>query len=362
MSNRQKVCAIALYMLVLLLGCQFATQITAAALQYDPALADNGVIYAGENMTLYQPLAYFRWRMLYRAYMPDAFSEGLAVLGILLAGGMVLLLCCAAAAAKKEKSAYGTAHFADRKEIEDCGLLKNKGVFLGTFEGQFLRDDSDTHLLIFAPTRSGKGVGSIIPTAITWPGSMIFTDLKGELWNITAGCRQKILHNLVFKFQPSSEDTAHFNPMQEMRIRTKHEIADVDNLLQIFVDSQPSAKGSDMNYWNQSAKILLRAVMLHLLYTDPDASFPDINSFLFGKADYLLETVPAEERNALGDEDIAEIVNAPVKARLAYIRDYEHKQDLQWFQEYYKNEFKGDKALHPQIVSACNDLINREEK
>lgn len=349
-------------MLVLLAACQYATQITAANLHYDPALAENGLVYAGNTLNIYQPMAYFQWRVLYRAYAPEAFSSGMTVLYVVAAAGIVLILACCAAAGKKAKSAYGTAKFADKEEIKACGLLTNKGVFLGTFEGEFLRDDSDTHLLIFAPTRSGKGVGSIIPTAITWPGSMIFTDLKGELWNITAGCRQKILHNLVFKFQPSSADTVHFNPMSEMRIRTEHEIADVDNLLQIFVDSQPSSKGSDMNYWNQSAKILLRAVMLHLLYTKPDASFPDINTFLFGRADFLLDTVPPEEREVMEEDVISEIVNAPVKARLAYIRDYEHKHDLEWFKTYYKGEFSGDRALHPQIVSACNDLINREDK
>jgi type IV secretion system protein VirD4 len=66
-----------------------------------------------------------------------------------------------------------------------------------------------TNTLMIAPTRSGKGVGSIIPTCLNFPGSMIIFDLKGELFFTTAGFRQK--------FSPISKNTICFKPLEEVQ-------------------------------------------------------------------------------------------------------------------------------------------------
>ena len=76
----------------------------------------------------------------------------------------------------KRTITYGSARWATRQEIRDARLLGPEGVVLGKFEGDYLRHDGPEHVLCFAPTRSGKGVG---PTLLTWPGSAIVHDIKG---------------------------------------------------------------------------------------------------------------------------------------------------------------------------------------
>src|SRR3546814_7042086 len=68
-----------------------------------------------------------------------------------------------------------------------AGLLGPDGVVLGKLNRDYLRHDGPEHVLCFAPTRSGKGVGLVVPTLLTWPGSAIVHDIKGENWQLTAG-------------------------------------------------------------------------------------------------------------------------------------------------------------------------------
>jgi type IV secretory pathway TraG/TraD family ATPase VirD4 len=65
-----------------------------------------------------------------------------------------------------------------------------------------LRDTGPGHVLVFAPTRSGKGAGVVIPTLLTWPDSALIHDLKGENWAVTAGWRKRMGHACL-KFDPS---------------------------------------------------------------------------------------------------------------------------------------------------------------
>ena len=64
--------------------------------------------------------------------------------------------------------------------------------------------------LCFAPTRSGKGVGLVVPTLLTWPGSAIVHDIKSENWTVTAGWPARF--DRVLKFDPTSPDSDAYNP------------------------------------------------------------------------------------------------------------------------------------------------------
>ncbi|TND15366.1 type IV secretory system conjugative DNA transfer family protein, partial [Neisseria gonorrhoeae] len=68
----------------------------------------------------------------------------------------------------------------------------------------YLRHSGPEHVLTYAPTRSGKGLGLVLPTLLSWPHSTFITDLKGELWALTAGWRKKYAHNKVIRFEPAS--------------------------------------------------------------------------------------------------------------------------------------------------------------
>ena len=89
-----------------------------------------------------------------------------------------------------------------RREIDSAGLLRPDGVVLGRFERSYLRHDGPEHVLCFAPTRSGKGVGLVVPTLLTWPGSCIVHDIKGENWTLTAGFRSR--YGRVLLFDPTN--------------------------------------------------------------------------------------------------------------------------------------------------------------
>lgn len=101
--------------------------------------------------------------------------------------------------------AYGTARWSTRREFEDAGLLETQGIVLCQTEearfvqrkrggwsvkspGQLVRHDGPERAIVFAPTRSGKGVGVVAPTLLSWPGSVIVYDVKRENWALTAGC------------------------------------------------------------------------------------------------------------------------------------------------------------------------------
>lgn len=360
MTAKQRIFVTILFFGIFYLALQFATQYVASVFNYDPALAEEAsVIYQGDGFAIYQPLAFVSWFFTFHDYDPEVFKTALR---FFYAGAIICclaLIICKNTLYKKNNGIFGSARFADAKDIAEMGMFKAAGIFIGVLKGRFLRDDSETHLMMIAGSRAGKGVGSIIPTSITWPGSMIFTDIKGELWNITSGCRKYFLKNYVFKFQPNTLDSCHYNPLNEMRIRTEHEIADVDNLLGMLVKNQESSKSSDMAFWNESAIILIKAVVLFLLYTRQNASLPEVNKFLFGSSEYIWDSLSEIEKAQL-EENKNNFLNAPVKLRLSYMRDFTGYDDKSkaWFKQYY-NDLSGK---HPIIVSCCNDMIGREEK
>jgi type IV secretion system protein VirD4 len=109
----------------------------------------------------YQPRAFFWWWFTYDAYAHDIFVDG----GLIAASGGVAAIVVAVpisvwrAREVKRITTYGSARWAEKREIWRAGLLKPDGVLLGRWRGKYLRHDGPEHVLCFAPTRSGKGVG-----------------------------------------------------------------------------------------------------------------------------------------------------------------------------------------------------------
>jgi hypothetical protein len=119
---------------------------------------------------------------------------------------------------------YGSARWDATREVRDAGLLGHDGVLLGQWQDDYLRHDGPEHVLCFAPTRSGKGVGLVVPTLLTWPGSAIVHDIKGENWTPTAGWRARFGRVLIF--DPTNAQSAAYNPLLEVR-RGEREVRDV---------------------------------------------------------------------------------------------------------------------------------------
>ncbi len=119
--------------------------------------------------------------------------------------------------------------------------------------------------MAFAPTRSGKGVGLVVPTLLTWPSSAVIHDIKGENWQLTAGWRSRFSHCLLFN--PTDARSAAYNPLLEVR-RGPHEVRDVQNIADILVD--PEGALERRNHWEKTSHALLVGAILHVLYAEAD--------------------------------------------------------------------------------------------
>ena len=119
-------------------------------------------------------------------------------------------------------TAFGTAEWADKAELRRIGLTGGQGLIVGRQGKRLLRLATDRHLLTLAPTRSGKGVSSIIPNLLTYPGSVFVVDVKGENAAITAR-RRRAMGQAVHVLDPwgiSGVKSCAFNPLDLIDLRS----------------------------------------------------------------------------------------------------------------------------------------------
>ena len=199
--------------------------------------------------------------------------KGYAAFLIILLIGLLVIARYRYSAKNKQKlndSLHGSARWAGFDDIKKMGLLSSEGVVVGAFENKrifgknkkhYLIHNGAEHILTYAPTRSGKGVGLIVPTLTTWKHSVIATDIKGELWSMTAGYRQQYLNNIVMKFEPASKNSVKWNPLLEIR-KGDNEVSDAQSIALLIVD--PMGKGLD-DHWVKTAYSLLTGCILYLI-------------------------------------------------------------------------------------------------
>jgi type IV secretion system protein VirD4 len=183
-----------------------ATEWTAWRLAYQPQLG--AAWFTVGRWPIYQPLAFFIWWFQFDAYAPKIFVEGacIAASGGFAAIGIAIMLSVWRAKEAQQVTTYGSARWADAREVRRASLLGSDGVVLGRFDSHYLRHNGPEHVLYFAPTRSGKGVGLVIPTLLTWPSSTIVHDIKGENYQLTSGWRARF--RPVLLFDPTNQASA----------------------------------------------------------------------------------------------------------------------------------------------------------
>ena len=229
------------------------------------------------HFPFYLPPAFFWWWFAFDAYAPSIFIEGayIAASGGIIAAAVAIGMSVWRAREAKNAETYGSARWAQRQEIEQAGLLGPDGVVLGRYERAYLRHDGPEHVLCFAPTRSGKGVGLVIPSLLTWPGSAIVHDIKGENGQLTAGFRAQ--HGRVLLFDPTNANSSAYNPLLEVR-RGEWEVRDVQNIADILVDPEGSLE--KRNHWEKTSHALLVGAILHVLYAEEDKTLAGVAAFL----------------------------------------------------------------------------------
>ena len=236
---------------------------------YAPALG-NPVQFAG--IIGYSPLTLWGWPAT--VWTPPA-VEQLIQRGLMIFAGppmlIFLLIVAGGRGQKVVKDLHGSAYWAGKKEIREMGYLDGEGVYVGGWwdSGRkrqlYLRHNGPEHILCFAPTRSGKGVGLILPTLLSWPDSSVVLDIKGENHALTSGWLAS-QGNRVLRFDPAdpSHTSARFNPLEEIRLDTERGIADVQQIVSMVLD--PDGKGLE-DYWNKAAFGFFGGVVLHCLIT-----------------------------------------------------------------------------------------------
>ncbi|BAI99132.1 conjugal transfer protein TraG [Sphingobium sp. TA15] len=293
-----------------------ATQWTAYRLGFQPQLGHPWFEVAG--WPVYYPPAFFWWWYFYDAYAPPIFVEGayIAASGGFISIAVAIGMSVWRAREAKNVETYGSARWARPDEVKAAGLLGADGVVLGKLDRDYLRHDGPEHVLCFAPTRSGKGVGLVVPSLLTWPGSAIVHDIKGENWTLTAGFRAR--HGRVLLFDPTNPKSAAYNPLLEVR-RGEWEVRDVQNIADILVDPEGSLE--KRNHWEKTSHALLVGAILHVLYAEKDKTLAGVAAFL------------SDPRR-------------PIESTLAAMMKTAHL---------------GEAGPHPVIASAARELLNKSD-
>ena len=152
------------------------------------------------------------------------------------------------------------------KNGEQYTVLSNKkGIILA--EDNYLPVDKrgNVNVLVVGGSGSGKSASYSIPNAYQLLGSYVFTDPKGELYDRTAGYLKskgyeiKVL-NLV---KPQYSDG--YNPL--MHISSE---IDVDVIANTIVKGQKTGDGGSDPFWDDSAEMLLKALIYYLMATRPE--------------------------------------------------------------------------------------------
>src|SRR5271157_873030 len=279
---------------------------------------------------LYPPWAIVDWWFKWHSTSPAMFTQPLqvgAALAVILCLAYTIHVVTRWQSLREYSDIHGSARWAKRSDIKQAGLINQEGVYVGEWKNgskiYTLRHNGPEHVLCYAPPRSGKGVGLVVPTMLTWPHSAVVTDLKREIYELTAKWRGTEGKNRILRFEPASScASVHFNPLDEIRIGTEHETGDIQNLANLIVD--PDGRGLQ-THWQKTACSLLTGCIAHVLYRARREKTP--------------ATLPAVDR-LLSDPDKKAI--EVWTEMLCYLHE------------------SGE--THPLVASAARDQLNRPEE
>lgn len=298
---------------LIFLGLWASSQYFAFLVGYDPTLIGYPFLIIrkewinGGSYPLYAPWKYIQWLF---AFFKDA------DLTLLLRKALVPWLAVSFFAVilytvityfrgfrQAAENIFGTARWGTKKDLAKEGLLGNEaGVVYGQlFDAQvqarlnkekgavslhlkrnapLITSVGITNALLAAPTRSGKGVSTVIPTLSYYHGSVLVLDFKGENFEKTSGYRAK--KGKVYRYAPVSESGHSFNPLME--IPGGKDAYGYANLIADTVLTPQAGKASgDANseHFREAAIAFLTGVILHVLTSDyPDKTLPGVKAFL----------------------------------------------------------------------------------
>ncbi|NRF07770.1 type IV secretory system conjugative DNA transfer family protein [Agrobacterium pusense] len=198
-------------------------------------------------------------------------QRGTARLALIVTCGAALFGAGAIWKAQSSKALHGTARFATEAEIRKAGLRATKGIIVGKLRGKYLIFCGSEHVIVYAPTRGGKGVGVVIPNLLNWADSAIVLDIKKENWDLTAGFRKQAGQE-VYLFDPFDPDgkTARYNPLAYVNRANATDL--YDDLQRIAGMLFPIEGRTVDPFWTESARTAFIAVAGYIAET-PELPF-----------------------------------------------------------------------------------------
>lgn len=339
--------------LILIMAYFWGSQKIAMHYRYNPEIVGEPIFN-----NLYSPFL-----ILKLAFIPNIkkilyISTVMRKIGLFLNIISILILVILLKRSKVKEDSHGTARWAKLNEWKKAGLLSDypkytDGVILGR-TGEYKKgslsklktiiDNLKTHIAVVAPTRSGKGVGIIIPTLLNWLGSIFVFDMKGENYAFTAGYRMKVLGQKILKFRPYSFDgSVSYNPLAEVELGTVKEVKGATVIADILTDP---GENKQRDHWANSASSLLVGLILYVLYKAKNegrmGSIGDVVDFLTDTSRPL-------------DDAWQDLMTIPLTSDLECIKS--------WKKIYSKQQMSGiPDGVHPVVARTAAEMLNKDPK
>ncbi|UAY73685.1 type IV secretory system conjugative DNA transfer family protein [Pseudoxanthomonas sp. X-1] len=182
---------------------------------------------------------------------------------------IVYILILALLFKQKKPSLHGDARFANAGDLNKHKMLQpsNTGIIVGRFGGKLVRLPGQQFVILAAPTRSGKGVGIVIPNLLDYAESVVVLDIKQENFDLTSGWRKSQGHE-VYLFNPFAEDrrTHRWNPLTYVSSDPAFRVSD---LMSIAAMLYPDG-ADEQKFWVSQARNAFMAFALFLFENHDD--------------------------------------------------------------------------------------------
>jgi type IV secretion system protein VirD4 len=221
---------------------------------------------------IYAPVAGVVWAARLLQQPAHALLAQQAALAASTTGGLTFVtgwLLLPQAPPREPSGAFGTARFGDPSPLKT-----GQGPIIGRADGELLRYPGDGHLITFSPTGGGKGIGSVLPNCLTYPGSLVVTDPKGENAAVAARARRDLGQQVAWLDPwkvldsvggPVGDDG--FNPLDFIAPNSPDANDDAWLLGEQLIP--PSYAGSDDGHWLDQARAFLSGLVLHIATSVP---------------------------------------------------------------------------------------------
>jgi type IV secretion system protein VirD4 len=261
---------LSLGLLALLLGSWAGTQVLAYQAHDHPALG-RPIMHVGRH-SIYLPTDGWRWAWQWGWHQPQRF-QGAALTMLAVTALLSLPLV------RRSPGTSGAARWATKADLNNAGLCASSGMVFGVFNGRIIRHNGPEHVLVVAPTQSGKSTSIVIPTLLSWDASVLVHDPKGELYPLTAGWRQTF--SRLIHLAPTSPTSGQYNPLDAIRLGTPQEIRDAQLIADMLVDPEGTAEvGGVAQHFRELAGDLHTGLILHGLYTGQATTLAALNRLL----------------------------------------------------------------------------------